>query len=352
MSESSVIAGFGAALPAIACRQQDVVDLLRASSPNQRVAARIAAHSGVARRHLAVSPLLEDISDWSTAARMRRYLQEALPLGKDAVASALDATGVDPAAVGLLCVVSSTGYAAPGLDTRVARDVGMSPQVERLLVGHMGCFAALPALAACANYVRLHRRPAVLLNAELSSLHLQPPPWDGDQVVVHVLFGDAVTATVVHPDASADGGAGLRIVDVLAHTDTEHEDHMLWTVGDHGFRMGLSPEVPDVLERLVPDAVGELLARHSLRLDDVRWWAVHPGGRRIIDAVEGSLGLTPDAVAASRSVLREYGNCASAGLPLVIRELQSRTPLAAGQYGLAMAFGPGLTFYAALLRGA
>ncbi|WP_247197570.1 type III polyketide synthase [Streptomyces sp. GESEQ-35] len=352
MSESPVITGFGVALPAITCRQEDVVDHLRGSSSNKRVAERIAENSGITRRHLAVSPLLEDLSGWSTAARMRRYLQEALPLGKDAVASALDATGVDPADVGLLCVASSTGYAAPGLDTRVSRDVGMSPQVERLLVGHMGCFAALPALAACANFVRSRQRPAVLLNAELSSLHLQPPPWDGDQVVVHVLFGDAVTATVVQPDAPAGPGAGLSIVDVMAHTDTEHEDHMQWTVGDHGFRMSLSPDVPDVLERLVPEAVGTLLARHALSLADIGWWAVHPGGRRIIDAVENSLGLTADAVALSRYVLGEYGNCASAGLPLVMRELQSRTPLAAGRYGVAMAFGPGLTFYAALLRGA
>ncbi|MGW1025248.1 type III polyketide synthase [Streptomyces sp. NPDC002577] len=348
---SSVITGFGVALPAVAYRQEELVDHLRGSDSNLRVAERIAANSGISRRHLAVSPQLEDVAHWSTAARMRRYLEEALPLGKDAVASALDRTGIDAADVGLLCVVSSTGYAAPGLDTHVARDVGISPGVERLLVGHMGCFAALPALAACSNYVRSHQRPAVLVNAELSSLHLQPPPWEGDQLVVHALFGDAVTATVIQPGPAAARGRGLQVVDIVAHTDTEHEDYMLWNVGDHGFQMSLSPQVPEVLERLVPDAVSALLARHSLGLADVNWWAVHPGGRRIIDAVESSLGLTPDDVAASRYVLRRHGNCASASLPLVMEELQRRTPLAAGQYGLAMAFGPGLTFYAALLLG-
>ncbi|PAZ15371.1 type III polyketide synthase [Streptomyces sp. SA15] len=349
--DSSVISGFGVALPAVVHRQEEVVGYLLERDANKRLARRIASNSGISRRHLAVSPLHEDITHWSTAARMRRYQDEVLPLGKDAVASALDRTRTDPADVGLLCVASSTGYAAPGLDTRLARDVGMSPTVERLLVGHMGCLAAVPALAACSNFVRSHQRPAVLLNAELSSLHLQPPPWDGEQLVVHTLFGDAVTATVIQPDPPAESDRGLKVVDIVAHTDTQYEDYMSLMLGDHGLRMGLSPHVPDVLERLVPDTTGVLLARHSLSLTDVHWWAVHPGGSRIIDAVESSLGLTPDAVAASRYVLREHGNCASAGLPLVMEELQRRTPLAAGQHGIAMAFGPGLTFYAALFLG-
>lgn len=267
------------------------------------------------------------------------------------MASALAETGIDPADVGLMCVTSSTGYAAPGLDTRLARDVGMSPTVERLLVGHMGCLAALPALAACANFVRTQRRSAVLVNAELSSLHLQPPPWDTGQRVVNALFGDAVTATVIQPERPAEVGHGLQIVDLAALTDTEHEDYMSLTVGDHGFRMGLSPRVPDVLERHLLPMVSSLLERHSLSPADVRWWAVHPGGPRILDAAETSLSLSPEALAASRHVLREHGNCASAGLPLVLKELQLRAPLAPEQYGLALAFGPGLTLYTVLFVG-
>ncbi|MEV0375491.1 3-oxoacyl-[acyl-carrier-protein] synthase III C-terminal domain-containing protein [Streptomyces sp. NPDC050636] len=342
--------GVTVALPAISYSQEEYA-LLEEDETRRRLVDRIAASSGISRRHVAVSPLLDDVKNWSTAARMRHYQEEALPLCKDAVASALTETGIDPADVGLVCVTSSTGYAAPGLDTRLARDVGMSPTVERLLVGHMGCLAALPALAACANFVRTQRRSAVLVNAELSSLHLQPPPWDTGQRVVNALFGDAVTATVIQPERPAEVGHGLQVVDVAAHTDTEHEDYMSLTVGDHGFRMGLSPRVPEVLERHLPPMVGDLLARHSLSLADVRWWAVHPGGPRILDAAAISLSLPPEALAASRHVLREHGNCASASLPLVVKELQLRSPLAPEQYGLALAFGPGLTLYTVLFLG-
>ncbi|MGP3980550.1 type III polyketide synthase [Streptomyces sp. KR80] len=314
---------------------------------------KVVAHSGIARRHLAVSPAMEDVTQWSTGTRMRRYAQEALPLSKDAVVSALDPTGVDPADVGLLCLVSSTGYAAPGVDTRLARDIGMSSDVERLSVGHMGCFAALPALAACANFVRCHQRPAVMLNAELSSLHLQPPPWDNGQLVVNSLFGDAMTAAVIQPGTNGSGaGPGLDVLAIAARTDTEHEDYMSWNVGDHGFRMGLSPQVPEVLADHLPAMTRDLLSPYGIEFADVRWWAVHPGGPGIVDAVEQCLGLSRADVAISRQVLRDHGNCASAGLVLVMDALQNSTPLEPGQFGVGMAFGPGLTLYTALLRGA
>ncbi|AJC61423.1 chalcone and stilbene synthase domain-containing protein [Streptomyces sp. 769] len=347
---SAVVTGVAVALPAISYSQEEYA-LLEGNDAKQRLIDRIAACSGISRRHVAVSPLLDDVKHWSTAARMCRYQEEALPLCKDAVASALTETCTDPADVGLICVTSSTGYAAPGLDTRLARDVGMPSTVQRLLVGHMGCLAALPALAACANFVRTQKRSAVLVNAELSSLHLQPPPWDASQQLVNALFGDAVTATVIQPELPTGVGHGLKIIDVVAQTDTEHEDYMSLTVGDHGFRMGLSPRVPEVLERHLPTMVGDLLFRHSISLTDVDWWAVHPGGPRILDATESSLGLPPETLAASRHVLQEHGNCASAGLPLVVEELQHRSPLAPEQYGLALAFGPGLTLYAVLLLG-
>ncbi len=347
---SAVVTGVAAGLPAISYSQEDYARL-EGNDAKQRLVDRIVGCSGISRRHVAVSPLLDDVEHWSTAARMCRYQEEALPLCKDAVASALSQTGTDPAEVGLICVTSSTGYAAPGLDTRLARDVGMPSSVQRLLVGHMGCLAALPAMAACANFVRAQQRSAVLVNAELSSLHLQPPPWDACQQVVNALFGDAVTATVIHPGRPAGAEHGLKIIDVAAQTDTEHEDYMSLTVGDHGFRMGLSPHVPEVLERYLPNMVGDLLSRHSISLTDVHWWAVHPGGPRILDAAEHSLGLPPEAVTASRHVLQEHGNCASAGLPLVMAELQRRSPLAPEEYGLALAFGPGLTLYAVLFLG-
>ncbi|HYH25156.1 MAG TPA: type III polyketide synthase [Blastococcus sp.] len=305
-----------------------------------RAAERIFKSSGVRRRHAVANPIDEDLSGWGTGARMARYVQEALPLGKQAVAGALDSAGLAPGDVGLFAVATCTGYATPGLDIRLASDLGMPPGVQRLLVGHMGCYAAIPGLGAVGDYVTARSRPAVLLCCELTSLHVQPAQRDLEQVVAHALFSDAAAAVVVEPGA----GRGHRLAAVVARTDASTADHMTWDVTDLGFRMGLSPKVPDVLSRHVGDVVDELLRGAGLRVDDVAGWAVHPGGPRIIDVVRDQLGLREEQVGASRRVLAEHGNCSSATVLLVLQELADVDgPI------VAMAFGPGLTLYAALL---
>jgi alkylresorcinol/alkylpyrone synthase len=294
----------------------------------------------VTRRHAVANPLDEDVSGWGTAARMARYVEEALPLGKQAVAGALDAAGLAPGDVGLFTVVTCTGYATPGLDIRLAADLGMPPGLQRLLVGHMGCYAALPGLAAVSDFVTARSRPAVLLCCELTSLHVQPAQADLEQVVAHALFSDAAAAVVVEPGARR----GHRIAGLVARTDASTADHMTWDVTDLGFRMGLSPRVPDVLSRHVGGVVDELLTGAGLRIEDVAGWAVHPGGPRILDVVRDELGLAEERMAASRRVLAEHGNCSSATVLLVLEELGDVDgPV------VAMAFGPGLTLYATLL---
>lgn len=346
--ETARISGIGTALPPTVLEQRDLPGLLPPGHPDREVLHRIVAGSGIARRRLAVDPRVEDVSAWSTDARMRRFQEEGLPLARTAVADALADAGVPPEEVGMLCVASSTGYGTPGIDSRLVRDLGMSQSTQRLAVGHMGCFAALPGLAACVDFVARHRRPAVLLNLELSSLHVQPPPWDTEQFVVNSLFGDAAVATVVGP---GEGHTGPLVLDRASHTAHEYEEHMTWEVGDEGFRMGLSPKVPDLIAARLPELVADLLRPHGVAPRDVGWWAVHPGGRRIVDAAEECLSLPPEATAASRRVLEEYGNCSSAGLPLVMAELRRTRPLPPGRPGVAMTFGPGLTLYTALLWG-
>jgi len=316
---------------------------------HSRIARRVFASSGVEVRHGVANPLVEDVSGWGTAARMERYVQEAVPLGKDAVAGALGAAGLDPGDVGLFAVASCTGYATPGIDIRLARDLGMPDSVQRLVVGHMGCYAALPALGSVADFVVARRRPAVLLCLELTSLHVQPPTDDVEQVVAHALFSDAATALVVQPGAG-DLGPGLEVVDTAARTDVATADHMTWDVTDLGFRMGLSPRVPDVLAVHVRPVVADLLARHGLTVPDVSGWVVHPGGPRVLDVVARELALPAGALDASRAVLAAHGNCSSATVLLVLDEVVRRSPPARGDWLLALAFGPGLTLYATLLR--
>jgi alkylresorcinol/alkylpyrone synthase len=340
----AAIVGAGHAFPETV--RQDVIwdGFFRQHFAGSLLAKRIFSSAGVTTRHCAANPLVDDVSSWSTEARMRRYITEAVPLGKDAVSAALDAAGVTASEVGMFVVASCTGYSTPGLDIRLARDLGMASDVQRLFVGHMGCYAAIPALGAASDFVVARGRPAVLLCLELTSLHLQPPGNDVQQLVVHALFGDAASAVVLRP---GDVPGGLTVVDVAAQTDVTTADHMTWDVTDLGFRMGLSPRVPDVLAEHVRAMVTGLLARHDLEIGDVAGWAVHPGGPRILDVVGEQLELPDEALHASRAVLAEYGNCSSATVLLVLDALP---PMPSGAHVVALAFGPGLTLYATLLR--
>src|SRR5215475_2707508 len=310
---------------------------------SRELARRIFANSGVRRRHAAINPTTEDISGWTTGQRMERYLVEAMPLGKWAAGDALAAAGVDAHDVGMFAVCSCTGYVTPGLDVLLARDLGMAPATQRLAIGHMGCYAAVPGLGVVRDFVLANRRPAVLLCLELTSLHVQPPTADPEQIVAHALFADAAAAVVVTPQAS-----GYELVEVAAVTDATAADHMTWDVTDHGFRMGLSARVPDVLAVHVTAMVDDLLSRHGLVRSDVDGWAVHPGGPRILDVVADRLELPPGALYESRNVLAEHGNCSSATVLMVLEEITRRSQ--PPRYVVALAFGPGLTLYGALLR--
>src|SRR3954454_15514067 len=305
---SAVVTGAGSALPATL--DQDAVweGYFARHYEAGRAARRIFAGAGVRRRHAVANPLDEDISGWGTGARVARYVEEALPLGKEAGAGALDAGGLAPGDVGLFAVATCTGYATPGLDIRLASDLGMPSGLQRLLVGHMGCYAAIPGLAAVSDFVTARSRPAVLLCCELTSLHVQPAQPDLDQVVAHALFSDAAAAVVLEPGATR----GRRLAGVVARTDPSTADHMTWDITDLGFRMGLSPRVPDVLARHVGDVVADLLGGAGVRVNDVGGGAAHRGGPRILDVVRARLGREEAQLAASRRVLAEHGNCSSA----------------------------------------
>ena len=342
---SPSLAGTGIALPG-AIDQQELFDewFVPRWAPG-RASRFVWRRSGVETRHAVIDPRVEDVSSWSTAARMRRYVDEALPLGKSAIEEALQRSGVGAGDVDSFTVVSCTGYATPGLDIRLAQDLGMHAGVRRTVLGHMGCHAALPGLGVGADAVAAHGGVALVLCLELSSLHGQPPDGDPEQAVVHAIFSDAAGAMVLTP-----GGPGLEVVEIAAATDWASQDAMTWTVTDTGFRMTLSPEVPRLLGTGLRDHVAALLGRNGLAVEDVAHWAIHPGGPRVLDVCAEQLGLDDAAMEPSRATLREHGNASSATVVLVLDRLSRDRPPAPGEPVVAMAFGPGLTLYAALLR--
>jgi alkylresorcinol/alkylpyrone synthase len=342
---SAHLSSIAAAMPP-AIRQQSMWDECFAARYAALTGARrIWNGAGVQTRHAAIDPRIDDVSSWSTAARMRRYLPEAVPLAKRAVTDALIAADVLAAEIDLLVTVSCTGYATPGLDLMLAHELAMPSTLQRLNIGHMGCYAALPGLAAAGDAAVARGMTALLVCVELTSLHVQPPDRDIEQLISHALFSDAAVAVVLRP-----AGPGLRLIDTAVCTDASHQTAMTWHITDLGFRMTLSPRVPAALATSVGPTVEALLRRNGLDCSDIAGWAIHPGGPRILDVCARALALDDDAMAPSRETLRDHGNCSSGTVLLVLERLLQQRSLDAGDHVVALAFGPGLTLYAALLQ--
>jgi predicted naringenin-chalcone synthase len=268
----------------------------------------------------------------TTSARMALYRRAALGLARQAIA-ALDIER-ERGAITHLIVASCTGFTAPGLDFDIMQDRGLSPSIERTIVGFMGCFAAVNALKLARHIVRSEGHAKVLvINLELSSLHLQEQ-WELEKMLSFLLFGDGCSASLVSAEPT-----GLRLDRFHAEVIPRSAELITWQIGDQGFQMHLSGQVPGRIRRWLREHGASVLGNRTVQ--DVALWAVHAGGRSILDAVQHGLSLTPDALRYSRDVLRDFGNMSSATLMFVLDRIL-RTSHTTGD-GLAMAFGPGLT---------
>jgi alpha-pyrone synthase len=297
---------------------------------------RMAQRSGIARRWSVLPPdeltsgFYGDSASTPTAPRMALYAEAAPELALEAIKELGDASCLER--VTHIVVASCTGFVAPGIDQILARRLGLSPQVERTLIGFMGCYAAVTALRTAWHIVRSQPDARVLVvTVELCSLHLQPEA-NLEQMLAMMLFGDGAAAALVSADR-----AGLELHDPFSIALPESEDLITWRIGDHGFAMGLSGEVP---ARLTDVLRGEDVQRRLTGGAPVDSWSVHAGGRSILDAVAQGMGLPPDALGNSRKVLEQCGNMSSSTLMFVLARV-----LAEGETisnGRAVAFGPGL----------
>jgi len=387
MSMTVKIVGLGTALPPYAYAQPHVGEVMRRWIGGERridrTLARVYAHSGIATRHSVLPDfmagaepgLFGDVAAGAfarptTAQRNDRYGLEAPALLERAARRALAAAPAGLAErVTHVVTVSCTGFQAPGVDDHLVRSLGLAGSTERYHLGFMGCYAAFPALRMARAFCLADPGAVVLVAAvELCTLHLDPD-HEVDSILSTSVFADgAAAALVTARDVAGDGAhAALEIVASATTLTTEGRSDMAWTIGDHGFDMVLTSYVPRVLEAEAAAAVAPLLATGGVALGDVDAWAVHPGGRAILDKVEAGLGLGGDAMAASRAILAEAGNMSSASVLFVLQRLlggrcedapaaakvdaPAAAPAALGA-GLvaALAFGPGLTVDAALLR--
>jgi prepilin-type processing-associated H-X9-DG protein len=365
--------GIGTALPSHRLSQAESASMAqRLSASNDAQATllrRLQRRSGVAFRHSvlladAAGPLPDRLPFYTdanptTAERMARFAAEAGPLALMASSAALAAAAVDPAAITHLVTVCCTGFQAPGFDLELIQGLPLDPNVARTQVGFMGCHGALNGLRVAHAFAAADAGAKVLLCAlELCSLH-QQLGWHPERVVANALFADGAAATVLAAAgpvaAGAESGAGRGLLPVarpwrlLASGSTvlpDSADAMAWTIGDHGFEMGLSPRVPALIAARLAPWLDGWLAAQGLDRAAIGSWALHPGGPRLLEAVRDCLDLPASAIEPSTAVLRECGNMSSATILFILDRLQrAGAPLPC----VALAFGPGLCVEAALL---
>ncbi len=280
----------------------------------------------------------------TTARRMEYYEQYAGGLAAEAAARAIQRSGVRAQDITHLVTVSCTGFVAPGVDLALIELLGLPSTTLRTHIGFMGCHGAINGLRVASAFASSDPQSTVLLCAvELCSLHHQYG-WHPERIVANSLFADGAGAVVGRESDDSNGGDW-----VLSATGScvleNAQELMSWRIGDHGFVMGLSPEVPDVISRRLGPWLEQWLKQQGHAMDQIRSWAIHPGGPRIVHTVAQSLGLTAADIAPSLDVLERYGNMSSPTVFFILEALQkSRARLPC----LALAFGPGLSMEVAL----
>ena len=336
------------AVPPLAYTQDEIWDGLcegwyEDSVPDSRA---LAHQTRVRRRHMAWDPVREiGRRGRGTGDRMKAYAEAVETFAAQAVENVLDTVEQDN--VSSLVMASCTGYCGPTPDYLVARRLDMRTDLRRTFIGHMGCFAAFNVLKAAIDSVTA--RPdqvTVGLCAEFSSIHFRPEP-SREQAVIHALFGDAAAAFALE---MREPGHGPQVLATHTRQSYETADMMTWSVLDDGFRMTLSPYVPFVLAGSIEGFVDDLCAKAGVSRQQVRHWAIHPGGPKIVEMVAHKLGVTERQLDATWHVLSEYGNCSSATVLMVLQRLIEADKPAPGELGVMMAFGPGLTMESALVR--
>jgi predicted naringenin-chalcone synthase len=328
---------------------------------HRRFLRRIYRNTGIETRHTVIGDYGKDPSQYlfypPTADLMpepdleRRndlYIAETNRLSKQAAEGLLEKLdGFDRTRITHLITVSCTGFSAPGFDLHLVRELGLHTGVHRYHLGFMGCYAALPALKLADTICRSDPESRVLVAVvELCSVHFQQK-LDKDSMVAHSLFADGAAACLVSakerdsaPPVMAFQGFASRLIE-------NSEQDMAWKIGRAAFDMKLSVYVPRLIERVIGSAVEELTAEIGICPADIDLWAIHPGGRAILDRAAEALGLAQEDLGASYEVLRRYGNMSSASI-LFVLELLLRGPR--GGTIFAAAFGPELTVESACLE--
>lgn len=342
-------------VPKFAYNQSDIAQIMKTQLGHNRreekLIGRIYQHSGIKKRHSVVRDLtnqqgsslfFSDEGEPSTKLRNDLYAEHARDLFVCAAHNALAGNkSFNEFDVTHVITVSCTGFFAPGPDYFVLKDLGLDASVQRYHVGFMGCYAAFPALKMAEAFCEADENAVVLvICVELCTLHLQAKS-DTDSLIAASVFADGGAAAIVSAKAPIEAGTALKCEAFSSALVPEGESEMAWSIGDTGFDMILSSYVPKLLEANIASVVEPLLRNTELCKESVHHWAIHPGGRAILDKVAKGLGLADHDLDVARQVLRDYGNMSSATVLFVLKEILENS--AKDDFVYSAAFGPGLT---------
>lgn len=329
-------------------------------SRQKRFAKVLYEHAGVATRY-GVLPLTE-ADRWapdvplstdeapnrgpSTEARMEYYQQHALPLALEASRQALDRSGCQPSEITHLVTASCTGFTAPGVDLGLIQHLRLPPTTERIHVGYMGCHGSINALRAARGLACADKRARILVcSVELCTIHYAFQ-WSNERMLGNALFADGSGAVVLGArETTNHANSAWRLAATGSYVFPDTADAMTWSIGNHGFVMSISSELPRLIETNLYEWLSVWLRSYGLDVSDVSLWAIHPGGPRIVEAVEAAMSLSHEETATSRQVLSSYGNMSSATVLFILKkffESGAQPPC------VALGFGPGLVVEAAL----
>jgi alkylresorcinol/alkylpyrone synthase len=286
--------------------------------------------------------------------RNNAYIETALELGEQTICALLDQVGMSPQEIDQLTTVSTTGIAVPALDARLMNRIPFSHHMKRLPLFGLGCMGGAAGIARTADYLQGHPQEAVILFAvELCSLTIQRDDLSLANLIASGLFGDGAVAVLMvgddHPMARRTQSLP-RVIDSKSQFFPETEHIMGWDVGDTGFRVLLSADIAELAHSEVRPIMEAFLGRHGLNIADIDNWLVHPGGPRVIQALEAGLGLPDEALTLSWESLAEVGNISSASVLLILDKTMKRSQPKPGEYGMLMAMGPAFSAELVLLK--